>query len=109
MTESLGHLNMISLFALAILGGSFGAHFLQRLRAPQVVIYIIIGTFLGDVLEVIPPEVISKFDPFLMFALGIIGFLIGGELKRDIFTKFAKQVAIILSVEGGRISNGAAS
>ena len=39
-------------------------------------------------------------EPFNMFALGIIGFLIGGELKREIFVKFGRQVITILLFEG---------
>jgi Kef-type K+ transport system membrane component KefB len=32
--------------------------------------------------------------------LGIIGFLVGGELKREVFVRFGKQVATILLFEG---------
>src|SRR4030042_826462 len=35
-----------------------------------------------------------------MVALGLIGFLVGGELKRDIFIKFGKQVPVVLLFEG---------
>ncbi|MHC4647162.1 MAG: cation:proton antiporter domain-containing protein [Planctomycetota bacterium] len=42
-----------------------------------------------------------KQSTTLIFALGLIGFLIGGELKRDIFVKFGRQVAAILLFEGG--------
>jgi Kef-type K+ transport system membrane component KefB len=95
-----GHLNLILLIGIAIFGGTAGARIFRRFHIPQVVGYVTIGILLGPVLKIINPSVVGTFEPFNAFALGIIGFLIGGELKRDIFTRFGKQVFWILLFEG---------
>ncbi len=99
-TEPFGYLNLALLFGLVILGGAFGARLFQKLHIPQVVGCIIVGIILGDVLEVITPERIDKLRPFTMFALGIIGFMIGSELRGDVFKKYGKQFFIILFSQG---------
>ncbi|MFH1613984.1 MAG: cation:proton antiporter [Planctomycetota bacterium] len=94
------NLNIILLIGIAIFGGSFGARVFQKIRIPQVVGYVIIGILLGPVLNIISQQTIKGLEIFNVFALGIIGFLVGGELKREIFVKFGRQVPIILFFEG---------
>ncbi|MHC4532350.1 MAG: cation:proton antiporter domain-containing protein [Planctomycetota bacterium] len=93
-------LNVIFLFGLIVLGGAFGARLFQRLHIPQVVGCIVVGILLGDVLHVITPHTIEKLEPFTMFALGIIGFMIGAELRAEIFRKYGRQFFIILFSQG---------
>ncbi|MHC4594754.1 MAG: cation:proton antiporter domain-containing protein [Planctomycetota bacterium] len=85
---------------LVILGGAFGARIFQKLHIPQVVGCIIVGILLGDVFGLITPETINSLEPFTMFALGLIGFMIGAELRADVFKKYGKQFFIILFSEG---------
>lgn len=92
--------NLVLLFGLVILGGTFGALLFQRLHIPQVVGCIIVGILLGDVLRVISPEMIEALKPFTMFALGLIGFMIGAELRGDVFAKYGRQFFIILFSQG---------
>jgi Kef-type K+ transport system membrane component KefB/predicted transcriptional regulator len=96
-----GHLNLVLLFGLIVLSGAFGARLFQKLHIPQVVGYITVGIILGPCLKVISQQTVQTLEPFSLFALGIIGFLIGGELKREIFARFGKQVFAILLFEGG--------
>jgi len=98
--DAISHLNLALLFGLVILGGTFGARLFQKLRIPQVVGCIVVGIFLGDVLNLITPKTIESLRPFTMFALGLIGFMIGSELRGDIFRKYGKQFFIILFSEG---------
>jgi len=98
--ESSGHLNVILLFGLVILGGTFGARLFQKLHIPQVVGCIVVGVLLRNVLHVIGPQTIEHLEPFAMFALGLIGFMIGAELRGDIFRKYGRQFFIILFSEG---------
>jgi Kef-type K+ transport system membrane component KefB len=98
--ENFGYLNLALLFGLVVFGGAFGARLFQRFRIPQVVGCIIVGIVLGDVLNVITPERIDSLRPFTMFALGIIGFMIGSELRGNIFKKYGKQFFIILFSQG---------
>ena len=93
-------MNIILLVGIAIFGGTVGARIFHRLNIPRIVGYVAIGIILGPWLGIISQQTISDLEPFNMFALGIIGFLIGGELKREIFTKFGKQVIVILLFEG---------
>ncbi len=96
----LGHLNLALLFGLVILSGTFGARLFQKLHIPQVVGCIIAGILLGDVFNLITTETIEALEPFTMFALGIIGFMIGGELRSDVFKKYGRQFFIILFSQG---------
>ncbi|MDY7009661.1 MAG: cation:proton antiporter [Planctomycetota bacterium] len=86
---------------LAILFGTIGARIFQKLHIPQVVGYIAIGLALGQSgLKFINKGVVDSLEPFSFFALGIIGFLIGGELHREIFKKYGRQFFAILFAEG---------
>jgi len=93
-------INIILLIGIAIFGGTIGARIFQRLNIPRIVGYVTIGIILGPLFGIISERTIEYLEPFNMFALGIIGFLIGGELKRDIFVKFGGQVFSILLFEG---------
>ncbi|MHC4132098.1 MAG: cation:proton antiporter domain-containing protein [Planctomycetota bacterium] len=94
------NLNIILLIGLAIFFGTIAAKILQKIHIPQIIGYITIGIILGPFLKIISPATIETMESFNLFALGVIGFLIGGELKRDIFVKFGKQVIAILLFEG---------
>lgn len=92
--------SIILLIGIAIFGGTIGARIFQRLSIPRIVGYVVMGLVLGPLLKVISQKTIHDLEPFNMFALGLIGFLIGGELKREIFVKFGRQVVAILLFEG---------
>jgi len=94
------NLNVVLLFGLIVLSGAFGARLFQRLHIPQVVGCIVVGILLGDVLGVITPHIIDKLEPFMMFALGIIGFMIGAELRGEVFRKYGRRFFIILFSQG---------
>jgi Kef-type K+ transport system membrane component KefB/predicted transcriptional regulator len=93
-------INLILAIGIAVFTGTIGAKIIQRFHIPQIIGYITIGVILGPLLGVISPKAIEQLESFNFFALGIIGFLIGGELKSDIFVKFGKQVFAILFFEG---------
>ncbi len=99
-SEVISHLNLALLFGLIILCGAFGARLFQKFHIPQVVGCIVVGIFLGDVFDLITPDIIERLKPFTMFALGLIGFIIGSELRGDVFKKYGKQFFIILVSEG---------
>ncbi|HUW18413.1 MAG TPA: cation:proton antiporter [Sedimentisphaerales bacterium] len=93
-------LSIILLIGLAIFCGTVGARIFQRLHIPQIVGFVAMGIILGPVLNIIPQKAVQSLELFNLVALGIIGFLVGGELKREIFVKFGKQVPIVLLYEG---------
>jgi len=99
--EAFSHLNLALLFGLVILGGALGARLFQRFHIPQVVGCVVVGVLLGrDVLNLITPERVEALKPFTMFALGIIGFMIGAELRAEVFKKYGRQFFIILFSQG---------
>ncbi|MFC1632389.1 cation:proton antiporter [Candidatus Omnitrophota bacterium] len=98
---SLTHLNILFLLGLALFGGTVGGRLFQKLRIPQVVGYIVIGICIGESgLQIVGHQTIQSFQPFSYFALGLIGFMIGGELKREVLQKYGRQFMNILLFEG---------
>jgi Kef-type K+ transport system membrane component KefB/CBS domain-containing protein len=93
--------SILFILGISILGGLVGASFFQKLRIPQVVGFIVIGLIVGDNgLKLVKHTDVTTLQPFTLFALGIIGFLVGGELKADTFRKYARQFFAILLGEG---------
>ena len=95
------HLNALFLLGVILFVGMAGARIFQKLRIPQVVGYIIGGIILGrSGLNIINKDIIEVLVPFNYFALGIIGFMIGGELKKEVFKRYGRQFIVILLSEG---------
>jgi Kef-type K+ transport system membrane component KefB/predicted transcriptional regulator len=93
--------SILFILGISILGGLVGASFFQKLRIPQVVGFIVIGLIVGDNgFKIITHKNVTALQPFTLFALGIIGFLVGGELKSETFKKYARQFFAILLGEG---------
>jgi len=100
-TRDFSHLPILLVIGFAILAGTIGARIFQRLRIPQVVGYIAIGVLVGKSgLGVINDAMIDKFMPFNFFALGVIGFLIGRELRAKALREQGRQFLIILLSQG---------
>lgn len=94
-------LGVLFVIGLGIFGGVIGAWIFQRLRIPQVVGYIAVGLIIGETgFHFVTQEDVRMLRPFSLFALGIIGFLVGGELKLAEFRKYARQFAAMLLGEG---------
>ena len=95
------HLPILLVVGFAIFAGVFGARIFERVHIPQVVGYIVIGLLVGHSgVGLVDDEVIRKLWPFNAFALGVIGFMIGGELRRDVLKKYGGQFLKILLSEG---------
>jgi len=94
----------VLLIGIAVILGSIGGRIFARLRIPQVVGYIIMGIlaiFVGGVwFHAISLADIQKLEPISLFALAIIGFSVGGELKKEVFQKHGKGFIIVLLFEG---------
>jgi len=94
-------ISILFILGFSIVGGLIGGSFFQKLRVPQVVGFIVIGLIVGDNgLKLVKHTDVTALQPFTIFALGIIGFLVGGELKAEAFRKYARQFAAILLGEG---------
>lgn len=92
---------ILAILGIGVFGGIVGAHLFQAIKVPQVVGYIMMGLLIGDVgFGLVHAETIAQMESLNLFALGIIGFLVGGELHIDIFKKQGKQLFSILIFEG---------
>lgn len=68
---------------------------------PQVVGYILIGVVLGDsAAGLLTHNLLDLFEPLSQVALGFIGFLVGGELRAEVFRKYGAKFLVILLCEG---------
>lgn len=95
------HLGILLLLGTGVLGGALGAWFFQKIKLPQVVGYILFGILIGQSgIRLVRAEDIQHLQSFTWFALGIIGFLVGGELKGETFRKYGRQFISILLWEG---------
>ncbi len=95
------HAPVILIIGFALFFGTIGARVFQWLRIPQVVGYIAIGVIVGKMgIGLVDDTVIDNLLPFNFLALGVIGFMIGGELQRDIFRKYGRQFFSVLVSEG---------
>ncbi len=93
--------NIMLTVALAVLLGTVGARVFKRLKIPQVVAYILVGVLLGATgFNVIDSNTVEGLAPLSLLALGIIGFMIGGELKLEVFRRQGRRAMVILLAEG---------
>ena len=95
------HYGVLLILGVSAFLGLFGAWFFQKIKVPQVVGYIAVGLLLGPSgIGLVDKEHIEALQPFTFFALGMIGFLVGGELKISEFRKYGRQFFTILMGEG---------
>jgi len=95
------HVNMLFILGIALFGGTIGGRLFQKMKVPQVVGYIVIGILLGPMgIKIINTEMVNVLQPLTYFALGLIGFMIGGELKKNVIIRYGKQFFYILLFEG---------
>jgi len=98
MHEQIGILLVLGISAFL---GILGATLFQKIKVPQVVGYIVIGLLIGETgFGIVSSDHIESLQPLVYFALGMIGLLVGGELKLSEFRKYGKQFASILLGEG---------
>ncbi len=92
---------VLAILGLCVAGGMAGAWFFQKIRFPQVVGYIFIGLLIGDTgLGLVHASDVENLRMLNLFALGIIGFLVGGELRFELFRRYAREFMTILFGEG---------
>jgi Kef-type K+ transport system membrane component KefB len=58
---------------------------------------VLLGNSLANVIDL---QMVADLAPFTDFALALIGFMIGGELKRSVFERFGRQMLLIMLAEG---------
>ena len=94
-------MHILFLLGLSILLGFAGGRLFERLRIPQVVGFIVVGSILGDsLLGLLKGNLLASFTPIISLALGFIGFMVGGELKVSVFRRHGSQFITILLFQG---------
>ncbi len=97
---SLEHINALLVLGVVLFGGTWAGRLFQTWKIPQVVGYITLGVLLGRTgLGWIDADTLKNLQPFSTFALGLIGFMIGGELKIQTIKKYGRQFTTILLFE----------
>ena len=95
------HFGILLVLGICAFLGMVGAGFFQKIKIPQVVGYIVIGLIIGETgLGIVDKQHITALQPLVYFSLGVIGMLVGSELKISEFKKYGKQFAAILFGEG---------
>ncbi len=80
--------------------GFLAAKLLAKVKVPAVTGYILIGIAIGVSFSQLIPEAMNKKLGWLIeFALIIVAFSIGGELKTSMFKKLGKKIIIIVVFE----------
>lgn len=92
--------NLILSLAMAAFIAYLTKRLTGKLGIPIVTGYVIMGVFLGvSLLKVFRTETLDRLDIISDFALGIIGFTIGSELKKEVFQKLGKSIFLIAAGE----------
>lgn len=92
--------NTLVLLAITALTAYFIRRLTSRLEIPTVTGYVLLGVILGvSMLRIFHEEALQHLDLVNDLALGLIGFTIGSELRRDVFQKLGKPIFLIALFE----------
>lgn len=96
----MGELNTLLYLAYAAIVAFFIKRLTGKIGIPIVTGYVIIGVIMGvSLLRIFHIEALDRLDIVNDFALGIIGFTIGSELRREVFVKLGKSIILIALFE----------
>ncbi|MFP4088188.1 MAG: PTS sugar transporter subunit IIA [Desulfobacteraceae bacterium] len=96
----LEHINPLLTLAVLLVAGLLFGNLAYRLHLPAVTGQILIGMLLGpSVLNVFPRETVHQFQPFTMFALGLIAVTVGSHLNIRRLRNAYFRLGILLLLE----------
>lgn len=94
-------MNIILLLGIALITALGAGRIGDRFGVPQVVGYIVAGLLLGNSgLNIFSPSLVDAFSPVVNIVLALIGFMVGAELKYEVFRRYGWQFFVILLCEG---------
>ncbi len=92
---------ILLILGIAVSGGILSAVIVKRLSIPQVLGYLVMGIIIGQSgFKLVTKTDIATLAPLNFFALGVIGFLVGSEIRFETFKKYGRQFSSILLAEG---------
>ncbi|MHA1770082.1 MAG: cation:proton antiporter [Candidatus Thorarchaeota archaeon] len=86
------------IIGLGIVLAFVGAIVMKRAGVPQILGFMLAGLFLGS-LGILSDEVREAMFPVVDLALGLIGYNIGLEIRKDVFSGKTRQMGTILIFE----------
>jgi len=93
-------MNTLIYLALAAIIAYGSKKLTEKVGVPTVTGYVITGVLLGSSLfGLFKVQVLDHLDIVNDFALGLIGFMIGSELKKSVFQQLGKSIIIIALFE----------
>ena len=93
-------MEMLFFVAIAIIFGFIGGKLVHLLKLPGVVGYLLAGLILGpSFLNVFSLPLLDKLEVFTGFALSLIAFIIGSEMKLSTFKEMGKGIGVITLLE----------
>ncbi len=93
--------NILFVLGLALFTASAAARLLSRFRVPGVIVCIAVGILLGRAgAGLFDENALEVLEPLNYFALGLIGFVVGGELKTEVLKKYGRSLSRILFFGG---------
>jgi len=93
-------MNALFFIAVAIIFGSAAGKLVQRLRLPGVVGYLIAGLVFGpSVLRVFSTDMLNQLSVFTGFALSLVAFIIGSEMKISTLREMGSGIGVITILE----------
>jgi len=93
-------MDILFFIAVAIIFGFIGGKLVHQFRLPGVVGYLIAGLILGpSFLNVFNPPLLDKLEVFSGFALSLIAFIIGSEMKLATLKEMGKGIGVITLLE----------
>jgi Kef-type K+ transport system membrane component KefB len=93
-------LDSLEVIGIAILAGFLVAKFIVRLKIPSVAAYVLIGVLFGQsVLNIFHEDMINNIGVINDIALGLIAFIIGGELRWKQLRQLGSTIFFIVIFE----------
>ncbi len=85
---------------IIVLAGLLAGKLAQRIKAPMVIGFLVIGVILGpSVLNVITIEMSEELELFKVTALGVIAYTIGSELNFKKITGILRSIFVITIIQ----------
>jgi len=93
-------MDILFLIGIVLVLGLIGGKIFNKLKFPAVVGYLVIGIFLGpSVFGLFKLDLLDRMGIITDFALGIIAFIIGNELRWGVLKKFGGKIITILFIQ----------
>ncbi len=93
-------MNLLFSIAIAVIFGFLGGKIAQRIKLPGVVGYLLAGLIFGpSFLNIFHEEFVESMNIFASFALSLVAFIIGSEMKRSNLKEMGRGIGTVILLE----------